>query len=202
MKSTLILSSLLTLPILDSQLKAHELTTNRPDGHAPIGVMADHTHKTGEWMASYRYMHMFMDGNRSDTYSIAVGDVLAGWPVSPLEMTMEMHMVGLMYAPSDEVTFMAMLPFTYLTMDHITRTGVRFTTETGGLSDQVSVSSRLDYLTWGNIRGADPRINPAVVATADPDRRAGERLDLLFGVNLMATEGFLKGHRIAIEGGP
>lgn len=39
----------------------------RPDGHAPIGVMGDHTHKTGEWMFSYRYMQMHMDGNRDGT---------------------------------------------------------------------------------------------------------------------------------------
>ena len=28
--------------------------------HAPIGVMADHRHKQGEWMMSYRYMYMDM----------------------------------------------------------------------------------------------------------------------------------------------
>lgn len=25
-----------------------------PDDHAPIGIMGEHNHKTGEWMASYR----------------------------------------------------------------------------------------------------------------------------------------------------
>ena len=36
----------------------------QPDDHAPIGVMADHQHQKGEWMISYRYMGMAMDGNR------------------------------------------------------------------------------------------------------------------------------------------
>jgi len=47
---------------------AHEYT-DRPDGHAPIGVMGDHTHEAGEWMLSYRYRLMFMDGNRDGTSS-------------------------------------------------------------------------------------------------------------------------------------
>ena len=46
-------------------LFAHPWTAGRPDGHAPLGVMGDHMHGKGEWMASYRYMSMDMDGLRS-----------------------------------------------------------------------------------------------------------------------------------------
>ena len=43
---------------------AHEgpWTAARPDGHAPISVMGDHMHEMGEWMVSYRYMSMEMEG--------------------------------------------------------------------------------------------------------------------------------------------
>src|SRR6056297_729110 len=44
----------------------------RADGHAPIGVMGDHRHKTGEVMLSYRYMFMDMRGNRTGDDSISV----------------------------------------------------------------------------------------------------------------------------------
>ena len=37
-------------------------TAARPDGHAPISVMGDHMHAMGEWMVSYRYMTMDMEG--------------------------------------------------------------------------------------------------------------------------------------------
>ena len=37
-------------------------TASRPDGHAPISVMGDHMHAMGEWMVSYRYMTMDMQG--------------------------------------------------------------------------------------------------------------------------------------------
>ena len=52
--------------LLASAVSAHEDAGSdnwsgaRPDGHAPIGVMGEHTHKAGEWMFSYRYMHMSM----------------------------------------------------------------------------------------------------------------------------------------------
>ena len=41
----------------------------------------------------------------------------------------------LMYAPSDDLTLMAMITYIQLEMDHITRTGVRFTTRSEGFGD-------------------------------------------------------------------
>lgn len=40
-----------------------------------------------------------------------------------------------------------------------------------------------------------------MVPTADPNLRAGERLDILFGLNLFAVDGPLAGNRLAVEGG-
>ena len=55
---------LLISTLLFSLSSAHEgpWTAARPDGHAPISVMGDHMHKMGEWMVSYRYMSMSMEG--------------------------------------------------------------------------------------------------------------------------------------------
>ena len=65
---------------------------------APTGVMGDHAHEAGEWMLSYRYMFMLMDGNRGRGGRKSTGDVLANFPVAPTEMFMEMHMFGVMLA--------------------------------------------------------------------------------------------------------
>ncbi|MBE9031726.1 transporter [filamentous cyanobacterium LEGE 11480] len=281
-------------------------TSARPDGHAPIGVMGDHTHKKGEWMFSYRYMFMEMDGNRDGTNSLSTADVLQQFPVSPLRMTMHMHMLGAMYAPSDNVTLMGMLPFVIKEMDHVTRRGTQFTTKSSGIgdiklgglikiydqnrqrihlnagftvptgsinerattpagpnsvlpypmqigsgtfdltpgitylgeadsfswgaqamgvlrlgrnsnsyrlgnqfeltgwgaykwSDVVSTSLRLKGKTWGDIDGADPRLNPNLIPTANPELRSGTTIDLGLGLNLYAPNGPLQGSRIGIE---
>ncbi len=44
------------------------------------------------------------------------------------------------------------------------------------------VNFRLDWTHWGNIDGADEELNPALVPTADPDRRGGDRLDVGIGL--------------------
>jgi hypothetical protein len=75
----------------------HMSQGGRPDGQAPIGVMGDHVHKKGRIMLSYRYMRMEMDGNRSGSDDISTADVLNRFMVAPTNMTMEMHMFGIMY---------------------------------------------------------------------------------------------------------
>ncbi|MEM7013205.1 MAG: hypothetical protein AAF585_17170 [Verrucomicrobiota bacterium] len=97
---------------------------SRPDSHAPIGVMGDHTHGAGELMASYRYMVMNMAGMRNGTDSLSSEDVFAlGFPVTPTKMTMEMHMIGLMFAPTDAITLFAMTNLLQIEMEHVTRAG-------------------------------------------------------------------------------
>ncbi|NKB35888.1 MAG: transporter [Gammaproteobacteria bacterium] len=286
---------------------------SHPDMHAPIGVMGDHIHKQGEFMFSYRFMHMDMSGNRKGSDQLSSAEVLNDFLVSPLDMSMDMHMLGGMYAPSDNLTLMAMLPYVELSMDHLTRMGAEFTTTAKGIGDvrvtalyqffqqsghkvhlnfglalpsgniderddtplgnvvlpypmqigsgtydllvgltynasrtdwswgaqvngtfrlenndenyslgdrgqlsawlakrwnpYLSTSLRLDGQAWAGIEGADNRIgrfNPmgvAIVPTAQPDLRAGSRIDLLLGFNLLAQEGVLKGHRLAFEVG-
>lgn len=106
-----------------------------PDDHAPIGVMGDHTHKPGEWMLSYRYARMEMNGNRDGTSDVSTAQVLNDFVVAPLDMTMDMHMFGAMYGVTDDLTLMGMVPYVRKSMNHVNRMGVHFETETEGLGD-------------------------------------------------------------------
>jgi hypothetical protein len=100
------------------------------------GILGGHVHNAGEWMIGYRSTFMDMDGNRSGSNRLSTADVFAqGFLVSPTRMTMQMQMLHVMYAPSDEVTWMAMAPFKRLKMDHVTATGVPFTTQSEGIGD-------------------------------------------------------------------
>lgn len=104
--------------IYSSQLSADSLM---PTDHAPIGVMGDHTHKVDEWMFSYRYGHMEMDGNRDGTSSVSVAEIHQDFMIAPLKMTMEMHMFGTMYGFNDDITLMAMIAYKDIEMDMLTR---------------------------------------------------------------------------------
>ena len=50
-------------------------------------------------------------------------------------MTVQMQMFEVMYGLTDRVTMMAMVPYLHKEMDHLTRSGVNFTTETEGVGD-------------------------------------------------------------------
>lgn len=124
----------------------------RPDSHAPIGVMGDHVHKKGEFMLSYRFMTMHMEGNLDGSSAMSADEVATtalnsfAMPptlrVVPTKMRMDMHMIGAMYAPSDRVTLMVMGSLVEKEMDHVTYRGMSganvlggFTTRTQGIGD-------------------------------------------------------------------
>lgn len=123
-----------------------------PDDHAPIGVMGDHMHAAGEFMFSYRFMHMNMSGMVQGNKSISASDIAtsvanpfappATVRVVPKDMTSNMHMLGFMYAPNDDITLMAMLNYIERDMDLTTFQGMmggtalgQFSTEVSGLAD-------------------------------------------------------------------
>ena len=154
LKATMLAATALGALIPTSNLAAHD--GPHAADHAPIGVMADHRHQKGEWMVSYRFMQMIMDGNRDGTSSLSpeeiattVDNPFAGLPmqpptlrVVPTEMTMTMHMVGAMYGVTDRITLAAMGNYLTNDMDHITFEGGMgtnrlgtFTTETAGFGD-------------------------------------------------------------------
>ena len=101
--------ALLTLfhPHLEAQAQ-ERWSSAGPSGHAPIGVMGDHTHSAGEWMFAYMYQRLTMSGLRDGTTSVSPDEAWMHYRMVPLSMEMDMHMPHVMYAPSDRVTLMVM----------------------------------------------------------------------------------------------
>ncbi|MEQ1545212.1 DUF3570 domain-containing protein [Methyloglobulus sp.] len=96
--------------------------------HAPAGVMFDHMlPKAGDFMVGYRYMWNSQSGNMlhgtdpiSDQAIINNGCVETGSLgcfLTPDSMTMSMHMLDLMVAPTDWLTLMLMPQFMDMGMD-------------------------------------------------------------------------------------
>lgn len=145
MKNILIAMLYVATTLTFAQHQHHESTSNmwsseRPDGHAPISVMADHIHDKGGMMLSYRYMTMDMHQLRHDTDDVTNADTFNNYMVAPQNMTMNMHMIGLMYAPSNKITLMVMANYLENDMNLTTRTGVDFNTNTSGFGD-ISVNA-------------------------------------------------------------
>ena len=81
-----------TLTFAQEKEETNKWSSSRPDGHAPISVMADHVHHKGEFMFSYRYMTMDMRQLRQGTDDATTANGHANYMVAPLDMTMNMHM--------------------------------------------------------------------------------------------------------------
>lgn len=122
------------------------------NARGPIGQMGDHMHEDGEWMLSYRYMHMAMAGNRLGTSDISnetivttIANPFAAMPmmpptlrVVPEEMTMKMHMMGVMYGPNRDLTLMIMAMHHEKEMSHTTYMGGAGTTVLGSFTARAS----------------------------------------------------------------
>jgi len=94
-------------------------------GSAPAGVMFAHTlDKAGDSMVGYRFMYSSTSGEMlhhgqpaSDSRLINYGCVDSPCYVVPQAMTMDMHMIDLMYAPTDWLTLMLMPQFVDMGMN-------------------------------------------------------------------------------------
>ncbi len=101
---------------------------SRPDSHAPLHIMGDHTHRKDEWMYGYRYMHMDMSGietehdHEEELIAQNGGPSVRKHGGGEHEMHMVMHMVEAMYAPSDRLTMMVMVPYVDMDMHEGTST--------------------------------------------------------------------------------
>lgn len=93
-------------------------------GHAPAGVMFDHMlGKSGDFMIGYRYMYStqagdMLHGSGKISDQVIVGNGCEGNPcyLVPSGMNMHMHMIDLMYAPTDWLNLMLMPQFVDMDM--------------------------------------------------------------------------------------
>jgi len=81
---------------------------NRADAYAPSGITGDHLHPKGDFMVSLRHMYMSMNGNLNGNSSVSNEVIFDQYMVAPQSMNMQMYMLGVMYAPSDNITLMLM----------------------------------------------------------------------------------------------
>lgn len=103
MKTSLLTAALFTFCFAANSQTCHE-SGPEPHAMAPIGIMGGHTHSKGHFMASYRYMFMRMSGLSAQGEPVSSEQALSSYMMAPTQMDMQMHMVGLMYAPFDRLT--------------------------------------------------------------------------------------------------
>lgn len=87
------------------------------DDPTPAGVMISHVHEKNEWMVSYKYMNMYMNGVLSGTKQIDKNELFVNYLMAPEKMQMDMHMIMAMYGITDNLTLMTMFNYQATSMD-------------------------------------------------------------------------------------
>lgn len=138
----------------------HDHHGHHSGGHGPAGVMFGHMlNKTNEVMVGYRYMYNRQAGDMlhgthpASDQAIRKNACLTGYTkncrVTPTEMDMHMHMLDIMYAPTDWLNLMLMPQFVDMEMnmrmldgltynpfqDHVHSDGDHSAHATGGVGD-------------------------------------------------------------------
>jgi hypothetical protein len=86
-------------------------------------------------MFGYRYTFEKYEGNLDGTREVSAAEVLSKYPVHHTFMDSQMHMMELMYAPSDRWTVMAMAQYMQMDMGHLRANGTTFTAVSEGFGD-------------------------------------------------------------------
>ena len=100
-----------------------------------LNVIGGHTHPVHEIMFGYEFMFMDMGGHLSGTRDVSEAEILKQFPSASTGMTVEEHMLEIMYAPTNKLTLMAMLPIKHIEMDMVLRDGFHFTEHSAGVGD-------------------------------------------------------------------
>jgi Putative MetA-pathway of phenol degradation len=101
-------------------------------GLVPFDIM---TGQAGKWMVGYQFMFEKLNGILDGTHGISNANVLNRFETTPTDMTMQMHMAMVMYAPTNKLTLMAMLPYIKMSMGELHRDGTRSTERSQGIGD-------------------------------------------------------------------
>ncbi len=97
----------------------------RPDFVFPVGVKGGKSMMSKKLMLTYKFGTMDMDCCRDSTSSVSESFIQGlGFSMTPIDMTMDMHMFSAMYAIDNKFTLMAMLPYVEKEMEMKKLTGM------------------------------------------------------------------------------
>ncbi|MDO4223908.1 MAG: hypothetical protein Q4D05_07775 [Acinetobacter sp.] len=135
----------------------HHVT--RADGHAPAGVMFDHMHKKGGLMIGYNAQRLVQNGAyQQGENELKTTDALSAYTMLTDQHEMYMHMLHVMYAPTDNITLMLMPMYMSMDMDMVANAHAASTSHDHGHASHTGAHSH-GVKGWGDtVFGASYRL--------------------------------------------
>lgn len=179
----------------------HSKCGNHVLDYAPIDLMGTHIHVKGGLMMTYRYMNMSMKDMMQGSSAANDMEIFQSYMVAPQSMSMQMHMLSAMYAPTDKLTFMVMINCQSNQMKMKMMNGMSFNTSSKGLGDtralalfklagkgKNSLNAQLGVsVPFGNIAVVDNTPMNPETKLAYPMQLGSGTWDPMMGVNYQYT---------------
>ena len=113
-----------------------EISSDRPDRHAPVGVLGAYMPPPGEWNFSYRHVRTQMEGLVDGSSDLTPDELFAaGYSSVPTRYVRKENLFGLDYGIAERWGLSFTLPWISNDMDFQTSTGETFDARTNGLCD-------------------------------------------------------------------
>jgi len=115
----------------------YQWSGDRPDAHAPSGVLRAVTLPVGEYLINYRYARDDFAGLRFGSEQISFDDAFDfDFSTVPADLSSETHELEIRYGLMNDLTVSASIPFTFKEMTNLTSEGTEFfITESNDLGD-------------------------------------------------------------------
>lgn len=97
----------------------------------------------GKWVVGYSFRHAINEGYRQGTTNLSDADTLKLFPVVPVEIIQEAHLLSFGFMPNEKWAFQATVPFLYQSTFHLSTRVDPFTLESKGVGDVTVEALRL-----------------------------------------------------------
>jgi hypothetical protein len=151
--STVVVAAVSLFVAVPLTAQDHTWDRDRPDAHAPAGLLSDVTLSSGDVLFSYRYSRDSFEGLRAGNGFFSFEDAFdLNFSVIPASLSTESHEVEIRVGVTDDVSISAMVPFRFKEMTNLTDAGSTFfLTESNDLGD-LEVRVLFDLLEIGPYR--------------------------------------------------
>ena len=144
----------------------HPMSGHAGHGHhhhggppSPPGIMGDHIMAPGDFMVSYLRSDMKMDGYLDGSDDVSVSDVLSKYGSAGQNMTMEMHMLDIMFGVTETWTGGVMLHYMRNDMTHLMADGSSMNMNSEGIGDIRLTAARNLYKKALDNKGGEFGVN-------------------------------------------
>jgi hypothetical protein len=147
----LIVAALMALASPLAAQEEYNWTSNRPDGHAPLGIFDGRTLGEGQVEFSYRFTQLNSKGVWFQSDSLPLESTLEIYEVAPLSLVNQTHIFAIAVGATENLTFSANIDYSTRQREQLTADGIFYVTKAEELGD-LKINALYTFVNSGPYR--------------------------------------------------